>query len=887
MASYYDSNPRTSANSKNLIPTSDLEQHFPSEGLYLGELTGGNMELPALYDLSAGKGLCFLYKDANGREAVSCLLERLAWRIALTVPSQLCDMILYNGGNPGDAFNAHTRINKYVYDNRADRVFFDGKAEEFHKLLNEVYASIVDRMSTIRLEGKKDLVELNESLGKEARIKYQFIFLTDFPRHLRSDVAQRLAQIIEAGPKAGIYVMMSWDMNADLDDSEKTFNAQQLLGNMEILYPQGDHYEFRNSGHDEVFNRFTLAMDSEQLDSETMERCLQQIDINVEIAKKNAKPKILKQDFDALEAAEYEPAMSEISVTVGLDVHDKHQVTFRFDSGDYIHGFILGQSGSGKSVLLNNIITSAILKYSPQDLMLYLMDFKGVEFNKYRGVKHTKAVLVDNSDPQMTLEVLRELKEENKKRVKLWQKESVSNIDGYNGKYQKYPDKRLPQVLFVADECQVMFKESTSGTERIIQQEIQEILNIIATQGRSQGIHMLLATQQLDETDISGQILKNLTECFLLMSAPSDSDRLVPDSSDLTSKQMTGLACYYHKRELQSQVQTFYAPDKELASAIEAARQKASALPGNGEHYFCGSSLFHLKDNVNQIENSGLDCPVALIGQNIGINAGATTIPLRKDFMEHILFWGANKEEQTTGVLMNALISLIMSYKHRGVDCNFLAIDCLPTANSRYKPVLAKLAEEGMCRLIERQSSGAVLKELVEDIKNDFATPTILAIIGSERFIEIKRKMPLSSAVPAETATSDGEFESIGFDMSTLDFGDGSTSDVETDSMTYPQALMYLLDEGPMHDVHVLLQIDKPSNILFGDEYDVDAAIKFRHKVILRSENKFLNPLRFSQEIDVEALSDEEEHLRAYYYPDGDDPVLFTPYQMPEDTINS
>lgn len=546
MASYYDSNKATIANARSMQAGADEELHFPSEGLYLGDLKGGSIELPALFDITESKGLCFLYNNENDRKRVNTCLERLAWRIAMTVPSNLCDIILYNGGYPGDSFSAHTRINKYVFADRKDRVYFDGNADAFSALLNDIYASIADRMSTIRLAGKSNLQELNEALGRDARLKYTFIILTDFPRHIKTSVANRLSQIVEAGSKAGIFVLMSWDMNADLDDNigAPSFNHQQMLSRMELLVPQENRYYFRNSGHDEVFNRFSYEMDSTQMDVTDIERCLSYIDMQVEIAKKMAKPTILKQDFDSLEATEYEPAMSEISVTVGLDVHDKHPVTFRFNSGDYIHGFILGQSGSGKSVLLNNIITSAILKYSPQDLMLYLMDFKGVEFNKYIGVKHTKAVLVDNSDPQMTLEVLRELKEENKKRVKLWQKESVSNIDGYN---KKYPNNRLPQVLFVADECQVMFKESTNGTERIIQQEIQEILNIIATQGRSQGIHMLLATQQLDETDISGQILKNLTECFLLMSAPSDSDRLVPDSSDLTSKQMTGLACYYHK----------------------------------------------------------------------------------------------------------------------------------------------------------------------------------------------------------------------------------------------------------------------------------------------------------------------------------------------------
>jgi hypothetical protein len=105
------------------------------------------------------------------------------------------------------------------------------------------------------------------------------------------------------------------------------------------------------------------------------------------------------------------------------------------------------------------------------------------------------------------------------------------------------------------------------------------------------------------------------------------------------------------------------------------------------------------------------------------------------------------------------------------------------------------------------------------------------------------------------------------------------------DKMTYLKALSYILDEGPLQGVHTLLMVDKPGNILFEGDYDVNDTDKFRHKIILRSENKFLAPMRFSQEIDVETLSDEEEHLRAYYYPEGDDPILFTPYQMPDEDI--
>lgn len=919
MASYYDSNKATSANSRYFILNGSDEQHFPFEGLYIGSLSGGEMELPALIDICEVRAFCMLYNNEETRSCVNRVLEKLAWRLAITVPANLCDIVLYNGGNPGDSFNTHSRLNKYLVGDRDERVLFDGNADEFNRIVDEAYASIVQRMSAINCAGKRTLVELNESLGRDARMKYQFFILTDFPRNVRMQTIQKLAQIVDVGSRAGVYVMMSWDMNADFSDAQNgssSFDAQAMLKNMEILFPKDGAFYFSNSGHDDVLNRFKLTLDDAVIDPAEANTWATYINNVVDVAKKNARPSALKQDFAQLENTPYEPVMSEICVTVGLDVNDKHPVTVRFNSGDYIHAFILGQSGSGKSVLLNNIISSAILKYSPEDLMLYLMDFKGVEFNRYRGVKHTKAVLVDNSDPQMTLEVLRELREENKTRVKLWQKESVNNIDGYN---KKYPNKRLPQILFVADECQVMFKEHTSGTERLIQQEISEILNIIATQGRSQGIHMLLATQQLDETDISGQILKNLTECFLLMSAPTDSDRLVPDSSDMTSRQMTGMACYYHKRELQSQVQTFYANDEELANAISSAQNKASNIPGNGEHYFCGSSLFYLDQNKGSISDSDYDCPIALVGQNIGINASATTLPLRNDFSENILIFGTNKEEQTAGVTMNALASLILSYQQKGIACRFMVIDCLVQQNSKYKQLLEDWKSKGLCTLVPRQESGGLLHDLVDDISNNASQPTILVIIGQERFIEMKRNLSLhglSSGNDDWTDMDDLDFDSleplddIEIDESAVipelteeqklqlqqmlaqDEPAVETSQEEekemkeepslADKMTYLKALSYILDEGPLQGVHTILMVDKPGNILFEGDYDTNDTDKFRHKIILRSENKFLQPMRFSQEIDVETLSDEEEHLRAYYYPEGDDPVLFTPYQMPD-----
>ena len=881
MSSYYDHNEKTIANMEGFSLPENSMSHFPSEGLYLGKLFAPTQVFPALTNLQGKPAVCFLYNSPQTKMLVNHCIERLVWRIAACVPPKLCNLLLYNGGQPGSVFNTHLLINDFLFKKDTPKVYLSGSAEKFEKRIDAIYDSILTRMSAIQLANKNDLVELNESLGNDAKIPYVFLFLADFPYGLETSAMQKLSHVIRASSKAGIFVFISWDMNAKFEEnrySSDNFDPRSLLQEMELIFPAGNDFKFKNSGHDEVLNRFKFDIDGEELNPEEVKACVKYINLQVDEATKVAKRGILKQDFEDLRKEDYVPTNSEISVSIGVNISTKQEVSLKFNSGDYIHAFILGQSGSGKSVLLNNIISSAILKYSPQDLVLYLMDFKGVEFNRYRGEKHTKAVLVDNSDPQMTLEVLRELREENKKRVKLWQREGVNNIDRYNA---KHPDKRLPQILFVADECQVMFQAPRlGGVQMAIHREITDILNTIATQGRSQGIHMLLATQQLDETDISGQILKNLTECLLLMSAPSDSNRLVPDSSDMTAKQSTGLACYYHKKGFVGQVQTFYAKDEELEDAIQAAQEKAEGMTGNGEAYFCGSTVYSLtEDELKLLSDPRLKNPTALVGRKIGLKSSSVAIELREDFSENILFFGANKENQTTNVLMNALVSLIISNRAHGNSCDFLVIDCTPGYDSPYKELLKIMENDGLCHLVERQRSIGTFRAIAEDIQNGCARPVTIAVIGSERFIEMKRNQPLGAS-PIATGQDD-LFAPLNF----VDPFEDNINKKDISKMTFQQVLLYILDEGPMQGVHILLQVDKPGNILFAGDYVMDAVEKFRHKIILRSENKFLAPMRFSQDIDVESLSDEEEHLRAYYYPEGDDPVLFTPFLLPDPEI--
>ena len=728
---------------------------------------------------------------------------------------------------------------------------------------HQVIKSLRDRMQAVM--GKQgDLVQYNELHG-EIAVPYEVVILNDYPQNFKSLTAE-LMPLVENGAKCGLFFILMYHVDAaPLPDDTADISQSGTFQQISLMNPV-------TPGHQALLLYSPLAL-NERFMQAYQKEFNKRINQRKTIVVKNT-------DFSTLALQEFEQNPTEICVTVGIDLANKQKITLRFNSGDYIHGFILGQSGSGKSVLLNNIISSAILKYSPEDLQLYLMDFKGVEFNRYRGVKHVKALLVDNSDPQMTLEVLRELKDENKRRIKLWRTSDVNNIDGYN---RKNPDSRLPQVLFVADECQIMFKMSHSNThEMAIQREIAEIVNIIATQGRSQGIHMLLATQQLDEADISGQVLKNLTECFLLMCSRNDSETLVPDSSEMTIIQPTGQACYFHKRELQSQLQTYYTPDEELADIIKQARHKADDHKSNGEAYFNGSTIYHLTaDALNETCRVGQSNAVACIGRNIGIASSYTTLSITSDYGENILFFGTNREEQTSSTALNALISLMGYSRLMNRACKYLVIDFMSEQQRKSKALLRELEQRNLCRIIPQNEVGNTLKMIAKDIINGVAPHLVLAVFGHERFNDLRRNSLIGTDLSPHDMIQVGDIEPLGFtDIDDLP-GNGSSAN-HNKLETYQQVFKCILDLGPKHGVHTLLQVDKPGNILFEGDYGSNELDKFRHRIMLRSENKYLQPMRLSEEIDLQSLSDEDEHLRAYYYPDGGMPQLFTPFQLPD-----
>ena len=630
-----------------------------------------------------------------------------------------------------------------------------------------------------------------------------------------------------------------------------------------------EHYEIpKNDG---IIN-FTPITSNETL----LKACFDYIRTEAE-AKEEMKVQTL--DFDSAASSKYETDLSTMIIPVGKA--ESKDADFRMDLVSHVHSFIIGQSGSGKSVFLHNIIGGAMLKYAPEDLQLYLLDFKlgGVEFNRYQGARHVKALLVDNSDPQVTLEILRELRNSMTERGKLLRGAGVSNIGEYNKLHQQ---DRMPHVLVVADECHEMFKADDS-IPRQVRNEISDIVIKIAKEGRSQGVHLVFATQTLSGTEISSEIINNVSDFYLLKCAQTDSERLVPNSSAITSELSTG-QIYYHHVDEQVKFQAYYT-DKEAAEKLMAAIvEKAIDHKSNGEFYFNGAQMFYLDESVKEqmLAVKGKS-PLAFMGKAIDISQKDLYIKLNEDFSENVLLLGLNDQEQVTRTTMNLFVSLMMSAKLKHKDIAFKVIDCLNNEEGEVHELIFDLENEGYCDIIERRQRSKFFKELAQGVQNGTAEETILLILGQDRFRELKMDMELEESNSSKSSDDD-DMMSISDDF----FGDSSSS--STSVRSYRDALNVILEKGPDYGVHTLLQIEKASNLLFEDYITPKVVFqKFKHLVMLKSDETAGVTLHLNDDIRLEKLSSDWERLRAYYYAEESDSyTLFTPY-MPsksKDTIN-
>lgn len=180
-----------------------------------------------------------------------------------------------------------------------------------------------------------------------------------------------------------------------------------------------------------------------------------------------------------------------------------------------VHGLIAGQTGSGKSVLMHNIIFNLIGEYAPWELDLYLADFKRVELSKYMNSCTTPHVCAcaATSEIRYVLSQINYIVDCMNAREDFFKKMEFEKIKKFR---DTYPNIVLPRILLIVDEFQQMFLEASPKESELI----RKMLTAIVKKGRATGVHIIFASQEMSHT-LSASDLANFRLRICLNCSPS------------------------------------------------------------------------------------------------------------------------------------------------------------------------------------------------------------------------------------------------------------------------------------------------------------------------------------------------------------------------------
>ena len=257
---------------------------------------------------------------------------------------------------------------------------------------------------------------------------------------------------------------------------------------------------------------------------------------------------------------------SPLSVALGKDVSGESIFT-RIDKTPHL--LIAGSTGSGKSVCVNTIITSILLKNKPDKVKLIMIDPKMVELSIYDGIPHLLTSVV--TDPIKAADVLHKVVLEMENRYREFARARVRNMEGFNKIAAKDPDyKELPYIVVIIDELADLMMVSSK--------EVEESIARIAQKARAAGIHMIIATQRPSVDVITGVIKTNIPSRIAFAVSSSIDSRTILDKSGAETLLGKGDMLYLSADSSKPvRIQGAFLSDEEVEKVVDYVKSQSEA----------------------------------------------------------------------------------------------------------------------------------------------------------------------------------------------------------------------------------------------------------------------------------------------------------------------
>ena len=489
--------------------------------------------------LSLRQNLQLVYGPATRETSLAFARSLLLRQLANANPGEL-QLIFYDPVGLGQSAGELLELAEYEPATIGGKVW--SSPQELSARLAEMTSHIELVVQKYLRSTYQTIDDFNTAAGEIAE-PYRLLVLFDFPTGMTEETLGRLKSILQIGPRCGVYSLL-------LTNSA----ARSPYGvDLEIIAPHLRRVNLEAQFTEEYRDyalRLNLSPDSDiasgaVVASEIVDAMGRQIISRTQSAVTFHKVFGLYREVAARRIrADLSTAVATIEVddrstwwqdnsTRGLfapigQKGARDTAILSFDSGDHAGALLVGRPGSGKSTLLHTYIGGLITSYGPDELELYLIDFKeGVEFKAYaaEALPHARVVAIE-SDREFGLSVLQSLEGELTRRG-----EMLRATSGRHAGLQALREaggQTLPRVLLVFDEFQVLFARNDK-----IGMAAADLLETIIRQGRGFGIHVLLGSQSLSGLDALGAHVPQLLPVRILLPASeSDCRKVLGDSND-------------------------------------------------------------------------------------------------------------------------------------------------------------------------------------------------------------------------------------------------------------------------------------------------------------------------------------------------------------------
>ncbi|WP_342512546.1 DNA translocase FtsK [Sporosarcina sp. FSL K6-1522] len=206
---------------------------------------------------------------------------------------------------------------------------------------------------------------------------------------------------------------------------------------------------------------------------------------------------------EVIESKENSRPDSKLMISLGRDVTGQAMLA---ELNKMPHMLIAGSTGSGKSVCINGIIVSILMRAKPHEVKMMMIDPKMVELNVYNGVPHLLAPVV--TDPRKASQALKKVVSEMERRYELFSHTGTRNIEGYNEHIEAWNEEneekhpRMPYIVVIVDELADLMMVASS--------DVEDSITRLAQMARAAGIHLIIATQRPSVDVITGIIKANI-----------------------------------------------------------------------------------------------------------------------------------------------------------------------------------------------------------------------------------------------------------------------------------------------------------------------------------------------------------------------------------------